>query len=167
MSSDHVAEGPSLAEIGPISALVPELVMGHRGLAFTLMRRIGISPGQERLLSKLWASEPLPQAVLVREMGIEAPTVTKMLARMEKAGFVERRRSDADRRVWLVSLTEEGRALREPVARIWAELERRTVGDMPEADRQAFQRLLEQAVANLRGSGQAPPFACEAPGDHP
>lgn len=160
-SDDHVTAAiPELAALGPISTLIPELVMAHRGLAFTMLRRIGVSPGQERLLALLWEGEPQPQSALTRRLGVEAPTLTKMLTRMEKAGFVERRRSKTDRRVWLVSLTDVGRALREPVAEIWRELEHRTLGDMTAADRLTLQRLLEQALANLHRDGPPPPFTC-------
>lgn len=163
-SDDHTGTAPNLAAIGPVSTLIPELVMAHRGLAFSLLRRIGLSPGQERLLALLWEAEPQAQATLTRRLGVEAPTLTKMLARMEKAGIVKRHHAESDRRVRLVSLTEQGRALREPVMEIWKELERQTLGDMTEADRRAFRRLLEQALDNLHQDGPPPSFACP-PGD--
>jgi DNA-binding MarR family transcriptional regulator len=46
---------------------------------------------------------------LSREMSYDSGSMTRMLDRLEKKGFVARTRSDADRRVVEVSLTDRGR----------------------------------------------------------
>jgi DNA-binding MarR family transcriptional regulator len=53
----------------------------------------------------------------VKELGelldLDSGTLTPMLKRMEAAGFVKRRRDTTDERVVIVSITEEGEALRD------------------------------------------------------
>ncbi|MGN6388988.1 MAG: MarR family winged helix-turn-helix transcriptional regulator [Burkholderiaceae bacterium] len=48
-------------------------------------------------------------AALAREAGTDTGAMTRMLDRLEAKGLVERRRSDADRRVVNLALTDEGR----------------------------------------------------------
>jgi MarR family transcriptional regulator for hemolysin len=51
------------------------------------------------------------QRELAEAVGIEGPTLTHHLNRMERAGLVTRRRDPENRRVHLVELTDDGRAL--------------------------------------------------------
>ncbi|MEO0030425.1 MAG: hypothetical protein RIS94_183 [Pseudomonadota bacterium] len=75
----------------------------------------GIAPAQAYVLGELWFSEPLSQVELARRLEIGKATIGQTLARLERAGVVERRRIASDRRVVMVHLTPHGRALREPL----------------------------------------------------
>lgn len=75
----------------------------------------GIAPAQAYVLGELWFNEPLSQVELARRLDIGKATVGQTLARLERAGVVERRRIKSDRRVVMVHLTAKGRALREPL----------------------------------------------------
>lgn len=145
-------------DVGPISALIPAVARAHRTLAGSLLREVGLYPGQELLLMLLWAQEPRSPGELARELHVEPPTAVKAVARLEEAGFLQRERSAEDRRVVLVSLTPAGRALREPVEQIWAELERRTVGDLSAADRRRLTELLAAVAGNVGDVGPDPLF---------
>lgn len=75
----------------------------------------GIAPAQAYVLGELWFNEPLSQVDLARRLEIGKATIGQTLARLERAGVVERRRTDTDRRVVMVHLTPKGRALRNPL----------------------------------------------------
>lgn len=75
----------------------------------------GIAPAQAYVLGELWFAEPLSQVELARRLEIGKATIGQTLTRLERAGFVERRRVASDRRLVMVHLTEAGRALREPL----------------------------------------------------
>lgn len=75
----------------------------------------GIAPAQAYVLGELWFNEPLSQVDLARRLEIGKATVGQTLARLERAGVVERRRTETDRRVVMVHLTKKGRELREPL----------------------------------------------------
>jgi DNA-binding MarR family transcriptional regulator len=152
---DEATVGP-VEQAGPISALIPAVARVHRTLAGQLLREVGLYPGQELLLMRLWAAEPRTPGELARELGVEPPTAVKAVARLEAAGFVTRERSTDDRRVVLVSLTPAGRALRGRVEQIWAELERRTVGDLSAADRARLTDLLSAIARNVGDVGPDP-----------
>jgi len=152
-------DGPVPEEAGPISSFIPIVARTHRTLALALLRDIGLSPGQELLLMQLWGQEPQSQAELAEHMCVEPPTATKMLGRMERSGVIARERSTTDRRVTLVSLTDKGRDLREPVLRIWAELEQIAVGDFTDDERATLLGLLTRVVANVNRYTDSRPVA--------
>jgi DNA-binding MarR family transcriptional regulator len=75
------------------------------------MAELGITSTQASILFMLGSGKCLAAAELAREYGIDASAVTRLLDRLEKRGLLSRVRSDEDRRVVHLSLTEEGYAL--------------------------------------------------------
>jgi len=145
------------AEIdGVISPLIPTLARAHRATSQELLQGTGLSAGQELLVMRLFDRPAQSQADLTRWLGVEPPTTAKMLARMEKAGFVERARSETDRRVTLVSLTRAGRALHKRVSTVWDDLEHVTTAGLAESEVQELERLLRRVISNLLDDQEAP-----------
>jgi DNA-binding MarR family transcriptional regulator len=61
--------------------------------------------------------EPRPMGELALEMHCDSSNITGIVDRLEERGLVERTALARDRRVKLVGVTEEGRKLRDEVAR--------------------------------------------------
>ncbi|UKA59295.1 MarR family winged helix-turn-helix transcriptional regulator [Arthrobacter sp. FW306-2-2C-D06B] len=141
---------------GVIGPLIPTLARAHRAMSQELLRGTGLSAGQELLVMRLFDQPAQSQASLTRWLGVEPPTTAKMLARMEKAGFVERTRSVTDRRVTLVTLTSAGRALHRRVSTVWEDLEKVTTANLTDAEIQELERLLRRLIANLHTDREAP-----------
>ncbi|MGY1584598.1 MarR family winged helix-turn-helix transcriptional regulator [Streptomyces sp. MN13] len=118
--------------------------------AGALLRRVGLYPGQEILLMLLWDEDDRPQAELIRALGLDASTVTKMLRRLEQAGFVARCPSPADRRASIVSLTDAGRALQAQVADLWKELEEAATALLSEEQTKTVTALLNRIEDGLQ-----------------
>ncbi|GAA3283775.1 MarR family transcriptional regulator [Nesterenkonia halobia] len=146
---EHGAAEAHPADRGPVSALIPAVARIHRAEAARLLRDLDLAPGQELVLMQLWHHEPRSQAELTRELAVEPPTMAKTLARLEAAGMVTRERSAEDRRQVLVALTAKGRALEDQVGAAWAELERRTVEALSDAEQQELARLLSRVRDGL------------------
>ena len=112
----------------------------------------GLSLAQFQLLDPLAAGEPLPVGALAEEAGVAAPTATKMLDGLVRAGFVARSAADHDRRVVLIALTAEGeQALAARRARVVAarkRIEARLTREEREQAAVLLQRLAE-AVEEL------------------
>ena len=127
----------------------------HRGNIGAMLAEHGLHVGQEMVLIELWQEDGLRGGELAARLGVEPPTITKMLRRLEGCGLVERRPDPSDARSFRVKLTARGRALEEPVARCWEAAEERLLDGMNAEDRHVFQELLGRARANLeRGSGR-------------
>jgi DNA-binding MarR family transcriptional regulator len=67
-----------------------------------------VTPPQWGVLALLYEHDGLTIGVISQRRGIDAPTVTGIVKRLEQSGLVERRHDRADRRVVKVYLTEEG-----------------------------------------------------------
>lgn len=102
----------------------------------------GLHPGQDLLLSALWREDGIAQSELAARLGIEAPTVSKALQRLERVGYV--RRSVGPGRSRVVHLTPAGRALRQPVEQAWRTADRRVTRRIGAADKAELQRILSR-----------------------
>lgn len=132
--SDH----PEAAAAGRLSYAIFLLARAHRGYAAQLLRELGLHPGQEHLLMQLYDRDGQTQSELLASVGLDHSTVSKAISRMEQAGLLVRERSPQDRRVVQVFLTDAGRAMREPIERMWATLEATTTGALTRKEAKAF-----------------------------
>jgi len=122
----------------------------HRALVGDAFAELGLHIGQDLLLEELWRHDGLSQSDLIGRLGVEPPTMTKTLQRMERAGLLRRERDPAPARVWRVYLTDQGRALERPVREIRAEVERRLLAGLSAEERSAVRSLLARLTANLK-----------------
>ena len=100
---------------------------------------LDLTPAQGHALRELTGG-PLPMGELAARMHCDASNVTGVSDRLEARGLLERGPSPGDRRVKVLSLTEDGRALHQelwrrlmkdsPVSRGLDESERRTLRDL-------------------------------------
>ncbi|MEU6403678.1 MarR family winged helix-turn-helix transcriptional regulator [Streptomyces sp. NPDC046985] len=171
------AAKPSAALDGPVSHAISRVSRLHRIAAGRVLRDLGLHPGQEFVMMHLWDNGAVRQSELIKAVGLDPSTVTKMLQRLEHSGHVARRPDPADRRASLVEATDTSSSLLVEVRRAWGELERQTLGGLDAAERAELARLLGKVEAALcpeaaRGGGEAsggalgepPGSACSLPG---
>ncbi|MFC6023485.1 MarR family winged helix-turn-helix transcriptional regulator [Plantactinospora solaniradicis] len=133
---------PGVAAGGPVSHAIFRLARTHKLLAGQLLRRVGLHPGQELLMMRLWESGPQRQTDLADEFGTDSARMTRTVQRLERAGYVRRVPDPDDRRATRVEPTSASLVLRDQVRRLWEDLERRTVGEMsPDEQREALGAL--------------------------
>jgi len=83
-------------------------------------------------------------------MCVSAVTVTRMVERLEKNGFLKKERCMADQRSVRVYLTDKGKLAVESITeRMWEELEKETVANLNIEERILLKRLLMQVLNNL------------------
>ena len=133
--------------------LLAKVCRAHRGNVGALLSGVGLHVGQEMVLLELWKEDGLKGGELADRLGVEPPTVTRMIRRMESCGFLERRPDPADARSFRVHLTDKGRALEEPVARIWREVEEKTLRGISPEEMLVLRRLLARIRENLGSAG--------------
>jgi len=69
----------------------------------------GLSPTTTAMLAAIGRDGPITLGELAAHEQVAPPTITKSVDKLESAGFVERLRDTADRRVCRVTLTTAGR----------------------------------------------------------
>ncbi|MDN3720870.1 MarR family transcriptional regulator [Roseibium salinum] len=111
--------------------------------------RIGLHPGQELVLKVLADTDGRTMSELALALGVQPPTVTKMVTRLSAHGYVRRQASDKDGRLARVHLTDKGRDLVTSVDRAWKRLEREAMSGLDDKDRKKLRKLLRQVEKNL------------------
>lgn len=139
-------EGIANSSQFPVSFAVLELVRFQRTMASDLLREIGLFPSQELLLMQLWHTDNQSQNSLGKTLGINHSTVTKSVSRLEEAGLVIRKRSDLDKRVTLVSLTQAGMDLKEDVFNVWRTLENTVTENLSDEEKGLFLGLVGKII---------------------
>ncbi|MEP7315462.1 MAG: MarR family transcriptional regulator [Sphingomicrobium sp.] len=72
---------------------------------------LGVTRAQWRALAWIGRQPGMRQVELADHLDIEPITLCRIVDRLEEAGLMERRRDPADRRAWLLHLTEKGEPL--------------------------------------------------------
>lgn len=76
---------------------------------------MGLTFPQYLVLLELFANAPQSVGQIGAKLGMDTGTITPLLKRMEAGGSVARRRDPSDERRVLVTLTQAGEKLRDPV----------------------------------------------------
>lgn len=145
---------PAVAALGPVSHAIFRVARLHKMFAGQLLREVGLYPGQELLMMRLWDHGPQRQVDLVNTLESDAPTVARTVRRLERAGFVRRTPSPSDGRATIVEATRASLPLKRTVERIWAELESITVGSLERAQQVGVLDVLQLLEANLQAAEQ-------------
>ncbi|SBM29936.1 MarR family winged helix-turn-helix transcriptional regulator [Klebsiella oxytoca] len=87
---------------------------------------------------------------LAEVQGIELPPLMRTLTQLEKQGYLLRSTSPYDKRIRLLTLTAEGRAILEKLNRVIEAYQQRVTETLPEAQLAAFSATLNQIACNLR-----------------
>ena len=77
-----------------------------------LLDRLGLTYPQYLVMLVLWERDDVPVKDIGDKLFLDSGTLTPLLKRLEKLGFVARRRDPDDERSVRIGLTAEGRALK-------------------------------------------------------
>ena len=91
----------------------------YRAMLDEQLRPLGYGTARMEALSTIArATEPTAQIAIAKRIGIEGPTLTRMLDTLEADGLVVRRQDPTDRRTKLIELTPEGEKALEEIMRV-------------------------------------------------
>ncbi|MBW4573685.1 MAG: MarR family transcriptional regulator [Aphanothece sp. CMT-3BRIN-NPC111] len=108
-----------------------------------------LTPFHWVVLCCLWEEDGLPTSSLGEKLQQVGGTLTGVLDRMEERGVIRRERDTRDRRIWRIWLTEAGKQLKTELPPISMEIRDRAMQGIPQAERELFSELVDQAIANL------------------
>jgi DNA-binding MarR family transcriptional regulator len=122
-----------------------------------LLRESGIreiSPEQARILNILWRVKvtrvpPISIGILARETQLSKPTLTIMLNRLEKNGYVKRFPSKTDHRVVFIESTGKDKRLEKLYANIADKMSEIFYKGFTQKEVEQFENCLERILNNL------------------
>ncbi len=109
-----------------------------------LLKPLGLTYTQYIVMLELWEKEKEKVGELCHRLYLDCGTITPMLKKMEESGWLTRCRCKVDERCVYVALTEKGRALREQVKDIPAQMGR--CSTLPQEDAFELYRLLHKLL---------------------
>lgn len=110
---------------------------------------LGLYQGQPWMLKMLWEHNGMTQSELADSLDRSPSTITKMVQRMERSGFVERRPDPDDERVSRVHLTDAGRQIQSDVEHIWRTFAAEAFAGFTEEERVTFYAMLQRLHRNI------------------
>jgi MarR family 2-MHQ and catechol resistance regulon transcriptional repressor len=131
-----------------VIGLMQRVMLGHFG-------RFGISPSQWATLRNLHRaeSEGLPGLRLTdlsERLLVRPPSITGVVARLERDGLVIRKASMTDQRAKVVRLTRKGRELVERIMAVHGEKIAEVLGVLSDDERNELHRLLGRLAGHLQ-----------------
>ncbi len=143
-------------------------LLGHVSRLVSRRRRmklasIGLHHAQGMILSQLWHDDGLSQLELARALSIRPPTATKTLQRMERDGWIVRRRDETDQRIVRVYMTEKARSLHEELRDLFRALDRELAPALTARERESLRQLLLKVHQYLSATAEGGPGCCAGP----
>jgi DNA-binding MarR family transcriptional regulator len=128
--------------------LPPTLRRAWFGINQAFRRRIAhldITPDQFTVLRWLWEDDHagLTQRQLTDLMASDPNTITSLLTRMEKAGLIERKPHESDKRAKRVRLKPAGRTAYQKARQVAVDLQKQILDTLPPTRRDRFLAELE------------------------
>jgi DNA-binding MarR family transcriptional regulator len=152
MTTAAATSAPTADEV--IDAVAPLLAQQRQKWAERCQAH-GLSIVGFHVLALLEVHGAIPMSRMADELGVALPNATGIIGRLAERGIVTREHAPADRRIVLVALTDEGRALIDEMDSARRERLRRLLGVMkPEQHARLLRtvRDLQHAAASLAGS---------------
>ena len=83
-----------------------------------LLKELNLTYTQYVTMMVLWEKETVNEKNLVSALYLQANTLTDLLKKLKEKGFVDIRKDEEDKRNIVISLTEEGRRLKEKAVKV-------------------------------------------------
>lgn len=133
--------GPSEQPPDLIEEVMLQLVRSlglHRPLSLPSGAEVSLSEGSALWVLAAAGEAPLTQGELGRSLWLEKSTVSRLIAGLERRGWVVRRRDAANRRFVRVELTDRGRELSAELSRFMNDRHRRILAGLTDTERDAL-----------------------------
>jgi MarR family transcriptional regulator, transcriptional regulator for hemolysin len=135
----------------------PHLRIAAKSARMLLERHLtqaGASFGTWTVLAMLESGGPVIQRVLAASLGIEGPTLTRHLDRLEELGLISRNRNGADRRYALVGLTSAGQTLCHELEAIARAANDQLLSGFSDAETAQLKSMLQRLTDNASKNSQ-------------
>ena len=110
---------------------------------------IEITSAQGRIMFALWQQNGVSINELAKKTQLGKSTLTSMLDRLEKMGYVKRQRSKKDRRKILIRRTEKDKSLESKYAEVSQEMTKLYYNGFSKSEISRFENALSRILKNL------------------
>ena len=140
MKQQHQA-GFLMAKIRQVAGRIFERMLNRYG--------IEINSAQGRIMFALWQEDNISINQLAKKTQLKKSTLTSMLDRLEKLGYIRRMHSQEDRRKILIKRTEKDRTMEKKYVEVSEEMTRLFYKGFSKSQIVSFESDLERILNNL------------------
>ncbi|KFA98416.1 MarR family transcriptional regulator [Vibrio mediterranei] len=112
-----------------------------------ILEQIDLTYLQYMTMLVLWKKAPMNVKDIGADLKLDSGTLTPLLKRLEQKGLVERKRSETDERARMITVTEQGFALRDKAMSVPNSIACKAQLDLEDA--LTLKRICEQLTNNL------------------
>ena len=127
----------------PLYACAKEVVRQYR----KPLEALGLTYTQYIVMMVLWEQGDMTESELGHTVRLDSGTLTPLLKRLEKQGLIVRTRPESKERKLFLSLTEEGKALRESALDVPGQM--RGCIHLPTEELKQLKTLLDKALSGM------------------
>ena len=114
------------------------------GISKKKLEPFGLTPKQYLILEVLWEEEGLVIGEISKRISIDYATLSSLLDRMARNGWIRKDRNPEDKRVWLVCLTEKSKEKKEALLVEQEAANRQMTASFSEAEKLLLFRMLKE-----------------------
>ena len=107
-----------------------------------------VIPGQVAAFIYLTQDAEIRQDELVSKIGVDKAIGTRVVKKLTEEGYVRRRNDPEDRRVSLLSLTDDGAAMKRDIIEVLTSLNKSLLKDFTDEEQETILSLLNRIIAN-------------------
>ena len=112
-----------------------------------MLKELDITYPQYLVLLVLWEKDAVNLSSVAEKLQLKSNTLTPLLKRLEKRGLLERKRSEIDERNIVITLTKEGKKLKEKACEIPSLLASKV--PLSAEETQQFSHLLGKLIGEI------------------
>lgn len=139
-----------------------EMETARRQILHPYFQDLGLSPGQPRILNKLYEKDHVTQRELADKCFMDVATMSRNLDRLEEAGYITREKHPDCRRSFLIVLTKEGRNRAAQVYEDFRLIDEQIWQGFTEEEMAVFLSYAKKIIGNLKSETEKTP---ESPGN--
>ena len=118
-------------------------------LAQTMYAEYDLNKSQSMILFQLHRDGRISQKELAQKLNVSAPSITSMIQKMEKSGYIVRNVDEKDQRMMRLDLTEKGQACIEHVKAITEKMDEIAFTGISPEEKILLRRILFQICENV------------------
>jgi len=111
-----------------------------------LLEDYGVTPAQYGVLNCLWREGQLSPKQIGEMVYLEAPTVSGILDKMQKAELIERSIDSKNRRTVLVTATQKSEVIRDEIEAATIKLNNKVLQNLSDSDTEVLKKALEVII---------------------
>jgi DNA-binding MarR family transcriptional regulator len=114
-----------------------------------LMEHLQLSQSELLFFGSLDQCTGISSPELARNMGLSPSRISRVIEKLVVDGYLDRNTDKADRRAITLCLTENGKKIREEIAKSRQECEARLLNVLPESDIEKFREIISKMIREM------------------